>query len=101
MEKLLQIYMDRYDEMSVAISVEMGAPISFATAAQADTGRGHINTALEALKQFEFEASSGQHTNCERADWRLRFYYPLGIGLLIRSVCKVAPALATGCTMVL
>lgn len=28
MEKLLQIYIDRYDEMAVAISIEMGAPIS-------------------------------------------------------------------------
>ena len=55
MEKLLQIYKDRYDEMAMAISVEMGAPISFATAAQADCGRGHINAAIESLKQFEFE----------------------------------------------
>ena len=59
MEKLLQIYVDRYDEMAVAISIEMGAPISFATAAQADTGRGHINSAIEALKQFEFERQVG------------------------------------------
>ena len=33
MEKLLQIYMDRYDEMAAVISMEMGAPISFASAA--------------------------------------------------------------------
>ena len=49
MEKLLEVYMGRYDEMAAAISMEMGAPISFATAAQADCGRGHISTALEAL----------------------------------------------------
>ena len=34
MENLLKIYMDGYDEMSMAISTEMGAPISFASAAQ-------------------------------------------------------------------
>ena len=40
MEKLLEIYMGRYDEMAAAISAEMGAPISFATEAHADCGRG-------------------------------------------------------------
>ena len=50
MEKLLQIYVDRYDEMAVAISIEMGAPISFATAAQADCGRGHINCCFRSIK---------------------------------------------------
>jgi aldehyde dehydrogenase (NAD+) len=44
LETLLTIYSDRYDEMAVAISIEMGAPISFSTTAQADCGRGHINS---------------------------------------------------------
>ena len=100
MEKLLQLYMDRYDEISVAISVEMGAPISFATAAQADTGRGHINAALEALKQFEFERQVGNTRIIKE---------PIGVCGFITTwnwpinqiSCKVAPALATGCTMVL
>ncbi|MGB2044732.1 MAG: aldehyde dehydrogenase family protein, partial [Porticoccaceae bacterium] len=59
MENLLKIYMDRYEEMAVAISMEMGAPISFASAAQADTGRGHISAAIDALKHFEFERQVG------------------------------------------
>ncbi|MDE0875347.1 MAG: aldehyde dehydrogenase family protein [Porticoccaceae bacterium] len=100
MEKLLQIYMDRYDEMSVAISVEMGAPISFATAAQADTGRGHINTALEALKQFEFERQVGNTRIVKEPIGVCGFITPWNWPINQIS-CKVAPALATGCTMVL
>jgi aldehyde dehydrogenase (NAD+) len=100
MEKLLQIYMDRYDEVAVAISMEMGAPISFATAAHADTGRGHISAALEALKVFEFERQI-ENTRIVKE--------PIGVCGFItpwnwpinQITCKVAPALATGCTMVL
>ncbi|MBT4212477.1 MAG: aldehyde dehydrogenase family protein, partial [Porticoccaceae bacterium] len=100
MEKLLQIYMDRYDEMSVAISVEMGAPISFATAAQADCGRGHINAALEALKQFEFERQVGTTRIVKEPIGVCGFITPWNWPINQIS-CKVAPALATGCTMVL
>ena len=100
MEKLLQIYVDRYDEMAVAISIEMGAPISFATAAQADTGRGHINAALEALKQFEFERQVGNTRIVKEAIGVCGFITPWN-WLINQISCKVAPALATGCTMVL
>jgi len=100
MEKLLQLYMDRYDEISVAISVEMGAPISFATAAQADTGRGHINAALEALKQFEFERQVGNTRIVKEPIGVCGFITPWNWPINQIS-CKVAPALATGCTMVL
>ena len=100
MEKLLQIYVDRYDEMAVAISIEMGAPISFATAAQADTGRGHINAALEALKQFEFERQVGNTRIVKEAIGVCGFITPWNWPINQIS-CKVAPALATGCTMVL
>jgi len=89
MEKLLQIYVDRYDEMAVAISIEMGAPISFATAAQADTGRGHINSAIEALKQLEEQKKkiSSNNLTIENpalvlADWIKgipMIYYPWGL----------------------
>jgi len=100
LEKLLSAYMNRYDEMAQAISNEMGAPIDFATAAQADCGRGHIQTALDALKAYEFEHIS------ENA---IISHEPIGVCGFItpwnwpinQIVCKVAPALATGCTIVL
>ncbi len=100
MEKLLQIYKDRYDEMAMAISVEMGAPISFATAAQADCGRGHINAAIESLKTFEFERQVGNTRIVREPIGVCGFITPWNWPINQIS-CKVAPALATGCTMVL
>jgi aldehyde dehydrogenase (NAD+) len=100
LEKLLTIYSDRYDEMAVAISIEMGAPISFSTTAQADCGRGHINAALEALKEFEFERQIGSTRVVKEAIGVCGFITPWNWPINQIS-CKVAPALATGCTMVL
>jgi aldehyde dehydrogenase (NAD+) len=100
MEKLLQIYMDRYDEMAAVISMEMGAPISFASASQADTGRGHISTALEALKVFEFERQVLNTRIVKEPIGVCGFITPWNWPIN-QITCKVAPALATGCTMVL
>jgi aldehyde dehydrogenase (NAD+) len=100
LETLLTIYSDRYDEMAVAISIEMGAPISFSTTAQADCGRGHINSALEALKTFEFERQIGSTRVVKEAIGVCGFITPWNWPINQIS-CKVAPALATGCTMVL
>ena len=100
LETLLTIYSDRYDEMAVAISIEMGAPISFSTTAQADCGRGHINAALEALKTFEFERQIGSTRVVKEAIGVCGFITPWNWPINQIS-CKVAPALATGCTMVL
>jgi len=100
MEKLLQIYMSRIDEMAAAISMEMGAPISFATAAQADCGRGHIATAIEALKVFEFERQVLNTCIVKEPIGVCGFITPWNWPIN-QITCKVAPALATGCTMVL
>ena len=100
MEKLLEVYMGRYDEMAATISMEMGAPISFATAAQADCGRGHISAALKALKTFEFERQVGSTLVVKEPIGVCGFITPWNWPINQIS-CKVAPALATGCTMVL
>ncbi len=100
LEKLLAIYMERYEEMAEAISLEMGAPISFARSDQADCGRGHLKSAIDALRHYPFEQMMGR--TCIVRE-------PIGVCGLItpwnwpinQIACKVAPALATGCTMVL
>ncbi len=100
LENLLTVYKSRYDEMAQAISDEMGAPMSLATEAQAACGTGHIATALKALKSYQFEEKLGSTTLLRE---------PVGVCGLItpwnwpinQITCKVAPALATGCTMVL
>jgi aldehyde dehydrogenase (NAD+) len=54
-EKLLEIYLERQDEMGQIISMEMGAPIDMARASQAGSGAYHIETFLAAMDHFAFE----------------------------------------------
>ncbi|EED36591.1 aldehyde dehydrogenase [Luminiphilus syltensis NOR5-1B] len=99
-ERIIEIYKRRIPEIAEAIRLEMGAPISWASSAQAYSGLGHLQEAAEVLKTFEWEEDLGDH--------RI-FKEPIGVCGLItpwnwplnQVSCKVAPALATGCTMVL
>ena len=100
MEKLAEIYKERYKDMAEAIKLEMGAPAAFAQKAQAATGLGHIATAAAILKNYEFEEDLGTtHV----------FKEPIGVCGFItpwnwpinQIMCKVAPALAVGCTIIL
>ncbi|WP_439136407.1 aldehyde dehydrogenase family protein [Pseudomaricurvus sp.] len=100
LERVLKAYKDRYDEMAEAISQEMGAPIDFAASDQAATGAGHIATALAELKEFEFESQKGNATIVKEPIGVCGFITPWNWPIN-QIACKVAPALATGCTMVL
>jgi aldehyde dehydrogenase (NAD+) len=98
--RIADAYKARWDDMAAAITAEMGAPAGFAMKAQAGSGLGHIKAAIAALKEFEFEEQLGQSTVLKE---------PIGVCGLItpwnwpinQIACKVAPALAAGCTMVL
>jgi aldehyde dehydrogenase (NAD+) len=84
----------------VTISREMGAPLSLSRKAQAPAGLAHLSQALKVLSEFRFEELRGS---------TLMRKEPIGVCGLItpwnwpmnQIVCKVAPALAAGCTMVL
>ncbi len=93
-------YQKRSADIADAISEEMGAPASLAAGPQAMMGMGHLVGAIDALKNFEFEEQHGS---------TLVVKEPIGVCGLItpwnwpinQIACKVFPALATGCTMVL
>jgi len=78
----------------------MGAPCSLARKAQAPAGVAHLLEIVKVLEHFEFERLKGS---------TLMRKEPIGVCGLItpwnwpmnQVVCKVAPALAAGCTMVL
>ncbi len=103
-ERILDIYLRRADEMAEAISREMGAPIDLARQQQVPAGAYHIKNFIRALKSFEFERRLGDHAPNDRI-----LYEPIGVVAMItpwnwpmnQTVLKVIPALATGCTMVL
>jgi aldehyde dehydrogenase (NAD+) len=100
LESVLAEFAKRYDEIAEAIMDEMGAPWGLAKGAQAGSGPQHIKAAIRALKSFEFE---------EHNRTTLIVKEPIGVCALItpwnwpvnQVACKVAPALAAGCTMVL
>jgi aldehyde dehydrogenase (NAD+) len=100
LKRIVASYQKRYDELATTISKEMGAPIWLSKAAQAATGLGHFATAIGVLEKFEFE---------ERRGTSLIAKEPVGVVGMItpwnwpinQIACKVAPALAAGCTIVL
>lgn len=100
MEKLAEIYKERYNDMAEAIKLEMGAPDGFSKKAQAATGLGHISTAAHILKTYEFEENLGTTHVFKEAIGVCGFITPWNWPIN-QIMCKVAPALAVGCTMVL
>jgi aldehyde dehydrogenase (NAD+) len=100
LQRLLQAYRARYQDIADAISREMGAPASLAKQAQAAMGVAHISEMISVLKGFAFEHQKGT---------TLIAHEPIGVCGFItpwnwpinQIMCKVAPALAAGCTMVL
>ncbi len=55
LKRLHEIYESRWDDMSKAISMEMGAPIDWATEQQTSSGSSHIKNFIKTLENFEFE----------------------------------------------
>ena len=103
LEKLLKIYKRRFDEMTQAISTELGAPLDWASSAQTASGESHIEDFILRLKKFEFE------TKFDESSDNYIVYEPIGVCGLItpwnwpinQIALKVIPAFATGCTMIL
>jgi aldehyde dehydrogenase (NAD+) len=100
LDRIIEVYASRLGELAEIISQEMGAPLWLAQRAQATAGLGHFSTARAVLADFEFEKTMGD---------TLIVREPIGVCGLItpwnwplnQIACKVAPALAAGCTMVL
>ncbi|PZQ84900.1 MAG: aldehyde dehydrogenase family protein [Ancylobacter novellus] len=100
LKRILAAYNDRFEDIARAVSQEMGAPLSFAREAQAWAGRAHIEATIKAFEDYEFVETRGTTTVLKE---------PIGVCALItpwnwplnQIACKVAPAIAAGCTMVL
>ncbi|MFN5880150.1 MAG: aldehyde dehydrogenase family protein, partial [Burkholderiales bacterium] len=100
LEKIIAVYKRRIPEIAAAVSQEMGAPMSLATAAQAPSGLGHLMHALKALKSFEWEKDAGRSRIVHEAIGVCALITPWNWPLN-QIAAKVGPALAAGCTMVL
>ena len=100
LKRILAILERRNDEIGDLISREMGAPLAMARSQQAGIGLAHFRETIRAMETFAFEYMRGSTKIVHE---------PIGVVGMItpwnwpmnQIACKVAPALATGCTMVL
>ncbi len=100
LKAILSEYKKRQNEIGDAISQEMGAPQTFAREIQAGRGTAHLERMISVLEEYKFEYLQGTTLIARE---------PIGVCGLItpwnwpinQIACKVLPALAAGCTMVL
>lgn len=100
LDRVIAAYKARMGDIAAAISAEMGAPISFAMAAQAPAGLGHLVAARRALDSFAFE---------EEVPGARVVHEAIGVVGLItpwnwpinQITAKLGPCLAVGNTMIL
>jgi aldehyde dehydrogenase (NAD+) len=100
LRKIIEGFKARLPELARTMTLEMGAPITFATQRQATVALFHFEEAARVLAQYKFEEPMGN--GIIRRE-------PIGVCGLItpwnwplnQVASKVAPALATGCTVVL
>jgi aldehyde dehydrogenase (NAD+) len=100
LERIIAEYNRRAPDLADAVTAEMGAPTWLARDAQVPLGAAHFTHVLDALRNYPFERQFG--TSLVRRE-------PVGVCALItpwnwplyQIGCKVAAALAAGCTMVL
>jgi aldehyde dehydrogenase (NAD+) len=103
-EKMLEVYKSRSEDLAQAISICMGAPIEMARTQQVGAGVWHTSNFLKAAKNFQFIRPLGDHAPNDRI-----VYEPVGVCALItpwnwpmnQVTLKVVAAAIAGCTMVL
>ena len=100
LRRVVVAYERRMPDLAEAVSREMGAPRSFELSNQVGIGLAHLRKTVEVLESFAFSEVKGTSLVVKE---------PVGVVGLItpwnwplnQIACKVAPALAAGCTMVL
>jgi aldehyde dehydrogenase (NAD+) len=100
LNSIIAVYQKRMGDLAAAVTAEMGAPAMLAAQAQVPSALGHLMTAAKVLENYEFTTTRGTTTLVRE---------PAGVCALItpwnwplnQIGCKVGPALAAGCTMVL
>ena len=87
-------------DIGASVSDEMGAPLPMAEKLQAGAGLGHIIATLDVLKNYHFEETVGSAVVVREPVGVIGMITPWNWPLN-QIACKVAPAIAAGCTMIL
>ena len=100
LRKVVEVYNKRAEDLALAVSREMGAPLEFSRDAQVYVGRAHLAKMVEVLDGFSFTHRKGTSLVVKEAVGVVGLITPWNWPLN-QITCKVGPALAAGCTMVL
>ena len=100
LDAVMAAYQAREKDLADAVREEMGAPTSLAIGAHVPIGMAHFATARQLLADFDPDVAMGSTKLTKE---------PIGVVAMItpwnwplnQIACKVAPALAVGCTMIL
>lgn len=100
LDRVHTLFLERAEQFAVALSMEMGAPISYARTAHVPLAAEHIRISRDNLATYPFIARRGTTAIARE---------PIGVCALItpwnwpiyQITAKVGPALAAGCTVVL
>lgn len=103
-EKLVEIYDRRSEDIAKAMSTEMGAPYDMSRTQQVGAGTWHLKNFIKAAKDFQFDQPLNDHTPKDRI-----IHEAVGVAALItpwnwpmnQITLKVGAAAIAGCTMVL
>ncbi|MGH1369737.1 MAG: aldehyde dehydrogenase family protein [Maritimibacter sp.] len=103
-EKLLETYMAKAEDLAQGMTSAMGAPIELARTAQVGAGAFHIKNFIRAAKNFEFIRPLNERAPNDRI-----VYEAVGVAALItpwnwpmnQVTLKVVAAAVAGCTMIL
>ena len=99
LDKVISGYKARMGDIAEAITLEMGAPKWLSGSAHAGAGLGHLMAGRKALENFEFEEERGKTVITKEPIGICGFITPWNWPMN-QIACKLAPALATGCTIV-
>lgn len=97
---ILSAYLARRDDLIDALVRELGIPVAFASNVQVGVGILHLQTAIEVLKDYAFERPVSARSVVR--------HEPIGVVGMVtpwnwpvnQILCKIAPAIATGNTIV-
>ncbi|MFM9853823.1 MAG: aldehyde dehydrogenase family protein [Sphingomonadaceae bacterium] len=98
--RIVEEFKKRVPDIGKSMAMEMGAPVSFASTAQAYSGIGHFGNTMKTLSEFTFEEMVGTtkvvHEPIGVVGMITPWNWPLN-----QIALKVAPSIAAGNTMVL
>lgn len=99
LERVIEEYERRFEDIAWAITTEMGSPISFSRGLQTPATLGHLREAVAVLRNFKFEYMLGKTRILREPIGVCGFITPWNWPIN-QITAKLGSAIGAGCTMV-